>query len=101
MTKLKMWNDLTIISKPHAQPHTMEKTHAKYHNDWYKTVRGEVLTVHILRVKNDQVHNMEKMTKNDLIFYIQTACKSSYHEENTCKVSKQSEQNCKRSCAHI
>ena len=29
-------NDLTIISKPHAHPHTMEKTHAKFHNDWYR-----------------------------------------------------------------
>ena len=37
-------NDLTILSKPHAHPHTMEKTHAKFHNDWYKTVRGVALT---------------------------------------------------------
>ena len=31
-------NDLTIIPKPRAaHPHTMEKTHAKFQNDWYKT----------------------------------------------------------------
>ena len=37
-------NDLTIISKPHAHPHTMTKTHAKFQNDRYKTVRGLALT---------------------------------------------------------
>ena len=31
-------NDLTIKSKPH--PHTMQKTHGKFHNNRYKTVRG-------------------------------------------------------------
>ena len=58
-------NDLTIISKPLAHPHTMKKTHAKFHNNQYETVRGVVLTrgthcLYILRVKNDEV------TKNDL-----------------------------------
>ena len=37
-------NDLTIISKPHAHPHTMKKTYAKFQNDRYKTVRGVALT---------------------------------------------------------
>ena len=55
-------NDLTIISKSHAHPHTMKKTHAKFQNDQYKTVRGVMLArgthclyiyVYILRVKND------------------------------------------------
>ena len=27
--------DLTIISKPHAHPHTMKKRQAKFHNNWY------------------------------------------------------------------
>ena len=36
--------NLTIISKPHAHPHTMKKTHAKFHNDWYKTERRVALT---------------------------------------------------------
>ena len=36
--------DLTIISKPHAHPLTMKKTHAKLENDRYKTVRGIALT---------------------------------------------------------
>ena len=35
-------NDLTIKSKPH--PHTMQKTHGKFHNNRYKTVGGVVLT---------------------------------------------------------
>ena len=53
-------NDLTIISKPHAHPHTMKKTQAKVQNDLYKTVREVALTgishcesVYILRVQND------------------------------------------------
>ena len=49
MTKFTMWkkvkkNDLTIISKSHAHPYTMKKTHAKFHNNRYKTVRGVALT---------------------------------------------------------
>ena len=27
-----------IMSNPHAHPHTMRKTHAKFQNNWYKTV---------------------------------------------------------------
>ena len=50
-------NVLTIIPKPHAHPHTMKKTHAKFQNNQYKTVRGVVLTrgTHCLyiEVKND------------------------------------------------
>ena len=37
-------NVLTIIPKPHAHPHTMKKTHAKFQNNQYKTVRGVALT---------------------------------------------------------
>ena len=49
MTKFTMWkkvtkNALTIILKPHAHPHTMKKTYAKFQNNWYKTVRGVALT---------------------------------------------------------
>ena len=39
-------NNLTIISKPHAHLHTMNKTHKKFQNDQYKTVRGVELTRH-------------------------------------------------------
>ena len=39
-------NNLTIISKPHAQLHTMTKTHANFQNDRYKTVRGVALLSH-------------------------------------------------------
>ena len=44
-------NYLTIISEPQAHPHTMQKTHAKFQNEWYKA--SEVPNVYILRVKND------------------------------------------------
>ena len=49
MTKSTMWKnekkkDLTIISKPHAHPHAMKKTHARFQNNRYKTVRGVALT---------------------------------------------------------
>ena len=37
-------NSLTITSKPHAHPHTMKKTHAKFHDNRYKTLRRVVLT---------------------------------------------------------
>ena len=38
-------NNLTTISKkPHAHPHTMTKTPAKFQDDRYKTVRGVALT---------------------------------------------------------
>ena len=39
-------NNLTIISKPHAHPHTLKITPAKFQKDWYKTVRGVALTKH-------------------------------------------------------
>ena len=41
--KLKK-NSLIILSKPHARHHTMKKTHAKFHNRRYKTVRGVALS---------------------------------------------------------
>ena len=65
-------NDLTFISKPHADPPTMKKTHAKFQNDQYKTVRGVTLTVYmyILRVKNDKVQNVEKVTKCSNNFFV-------------------------------
>ena len=44
MCKKVKTNDLTIISKPHAHSHTMQKTHAKFHNNKYKTVRRIALT---------------------------------------------------------
>ena len=81
----------------------MEKTQAKIHNDWCKTVRRVALTrgTHCPYIEGQKLRftiwkNDKKWTNN----YIQTTCTSSYHEENTCKVSKRSVQNCKRSCAH-
>ena len=43
--KLTMWKRsekiyLTFIFKPHAYPHAMKKTHAKFHNNRYKTKRS-------------------------------------------------------------
>ena len=96
-------NKLTIIYKPHAHPHTMMKTHAKFQNDRYKTVRGVALTIgtHCLYIEgvkwqSSQCGKWQKWSYN----YTQTICTSSFHEENTRKVSKRSIQNCKRSCAH-
>ena len=39
-------NNLTIISEPHAQLHSMKKPHTKFQNDRYKTVRGVALSRH-------------------------------------------------------
>ena len=48
-------NDLTIIPKPHAYPHTMKKRHAKFQNNRYKTVRGVALTrgTHCLYIEGE------------------------------------------------
>ena len=64
-------NDLTLISKTYARPHTMrKKTHAKFQNNWYKTVRGNALirgtSVYILSVKMTKFTTWKKVTKNDL-----------------------------------
>ena len=100
----KTKNNLTIISKPHAHPHTMEKTHAKIHNNWYKTVRGVVLIsgTQCLYIEGENWLSSQcgKSNKKRTNNYIQITCTSSYHEENTCNVSKWSVQNCKRSCSH-
>ena len=92
------------MSNPHAHPYTMRKTHAKFENNWYKTVRGVALTRDTLCLYNQgekwlssQCRKSDKNWPNN---YVQSTCTSSYHEENTCKVSKQWVQNCKRSCAH-
>ena len=52
----KKKNDFTIISKPHAHPHTMKKMHAKFHNNSYKTVRGVALTrcINCLYIKSEK-----------------------------------------------
>ena len=49
-------NDLTILSKIHAHPHTMKKTYAKFQNDRYKTVRGVALTrnTHCLYIEDEK-----------------------------------------------
>ena len=39
-------NNLAIISKTYSHLHTMKKTHGKFQNDRYKTVRGVALTRH-------------------------------------------------------
>ena len=103
--KITMWkkwqkNDLTIISKPYTQPHTMKWIHAKFQTDQYKTVRTVTLMRYPLSIywgwKMTKVQMWQKWSNN----YIQIKCTSSYHEKNTCKVSKWSVQNCEKSCAH-
>ena len=99
---------LTIISKPHAHPHTMKKTYAKFQNDRHdrhKTGRGVALTrnTHCLyiEVKNDLVLNVEKATKIVLTIIfklgpnihiirseIQTTCTSSYMKKTHAKFQK-------------
>ena len=100
MTKINS----TIMSNPHAHPHTMRKTHVKFENNWYKTVRGVALTRDTLCQYNLGVKwlssQCRKSDKNLSNNYVQSTCISSYNEENTCKVSKQWVQNCERSCAH-
>ena len=100
MTKI----DPTIMSNPHAHPHTMRKTYAKFQNNGCKTVRGVALTRDTLCLYNQgekwlswQCRKSDKNWSNN---YVQSTCTSSYHEENTCKVWKQLVQNCKRICAH-
>ena len=93
---------LTIIFKPHANPHAMNKTHAKFHNNRYKTKRSCAHKRYQLFMYKgwkwlSQCGKSDKKWSNN---YTQITCTSSYHEENTCKVSKWSVQNCKRSCAH-
>ena len=94
-------NNLTITFKPHAPPHTMKKTYAKFHNNQYKTVRGVALTrgTNYLYIKGQKLLSSQrgKSDKKQSNNYIRTTCTSSYHEENICKVSKRSVQNCKRS----
>ena len=96
----KNWSN--NMSNPH--PHTMKKTHAKFQNNWYKTVRGVALitSTHCLHIQGEKWLSSQcrKSDKNWSNNYVQSTCTSSYHEENTCKVSKQWVQNCKRSCAH-
>ena len=90
-------NDLTIISKPHAHPHTMKKTYAKFQNNQYKTVRGVAFTrgTQCLYIKGEKWLSSQCGKSNKQCFnnYTQTTCTSSFHEENLCKVSKQSVQN--------
>ena len=49
-------NDLTIIPKPHAHPHTTTKTHAKFLNNQCKIVRGVALTkgTHCLYIEGEK-----------------------------------------------
>ena len=49
-------NNLTTISKPHAHPHTMKNTYAKFQINRYKTVREVVLTrgTHCLYIEGEK-----------------------------------------------
>ena len=46
----------TIMCNPHAHPHTMKKTHAKFQNNWYKTVKGVAFTTstHCLYIQGEK-----------------------------------------------
>ena len=77
------------MSNPHAHPHTMRKTHAKFENNWYKTVRGVALTrdTHCLYNQGEKWLSSQcrKSDKNWSNNYVHPTCTSSYHVENTCK----------------
>ena len=81
-------------------------THAKFHYNWYKSVRRLAVTrgTHCLYIAGEKwlryLYIAGEKWLSSQCGNIQTTCTSSYHEENTCKVSKRSIQNCKRSCAH-
>ena len=81
-------NDQKIISKPHAHPFTMKKSHAKFQTDRYKTVRGVALTRDIYwgwkMTKFTMWKKWQKWSSN----YIQTTCTSSYHEKKKKKKKK-------------
>ena len=93
--KWKTWSNNYI--QPHAHPHTMKKTHAKFHNNRYKTVRGGALTrgTNCLYIKGEKIHDVEKVTKNDLTIISKPHAHAHPHT-NTCKVSKQSVQKKKK-----
>ena len=85
MTKI----DPTTMSNPHAHPHTMKKTRAKFQNSWYKTVRGIALTRDSLCLYNQgekwlswQCRKSDKNWSNN---YVQSTCTSSYHEKTRAK----------------
>ena len=66
----------------------------------YEELRSqEIPSVYIIRVKNDYVHNVEKVTKID-----PTIMSNPHAHPHTMRkthaVSKQWVQNCMRSCAH-
>ena len=90
----------------------MKKTHAKFHNNLYKTKKSCAHKRYqlfmykgwnCLYIKGEKwlssqcgKRDQKKWSNN----YTQTTCTSSYHDGNICKVSKRSVQNCKKSCAH-
>ena len=72
------WRDRENISKdytkPHAHLHSMQKTSAKFQNNWWKTVRRVAparypLSIHFdsnsCNKKRDLVHKAEKVRKNN------------------------------------
>ena len=50
-------NNLTILSKPQAYPHTMKKIYAKFQKNQYKTVRGVALSrgTHCLYIEGEKL----------------------------------------------
>ena len=97
-------NVLTIIPKSPARPHTMKKTYAKFQNNQYKTVRGVALKrgTHwiYIEVKNDYIHNVEKMTKKNLTIISKSHAHLHTMKKTQAKFQNWSVKNCKRSCAH-
>ena len=95
--------NLTIISKPHAHPHNMNKTHARFHNNRYKTLTGVALTrgTNYLYIKGEK-WLCSQCWKSHKTYLTIISKPHAYPDtlKKTFKVSKRSVQNCKRSCTH-
>ena len=107
-------NDLRIISKPRAHPHTKKKTYAKFQNNRYKTVRGVALTrgTYCLYIDGEKWISSQcgKSDKNVLTIipkphahpHTMKKIYAKFQKDRykTIRVSKRPVQNYKRSCAH-
>ena len=99
----------SIIPKPHAHLHSMQKTSAKFQNNRWKTVRGVVPTRYPLSIHFDSISYQNKtMIKFTKQKNSEKIIKGLYsHRMHTfiscrkiCNVSKHSTENCKSNCTH-
>ena len=53
-------NIQNLVPKPHAYLHSMQNTSAKFHNNWWKTVRGVVPTSYPVSIHFDSTSCKKK-----------------------------------------